>query len=81
MTEAWLHRRGKPTWHFTPKFSFGGLCHVTHTGTVYKMTCQFPYEQFVIGRLDNGQFIDVTAKLHSVSIEFADGGVYTFPKR
>ncbi len=80
MTEAWLHRRGKPTWHFTPNHLYGGPCCFTRHGTVYRINCLYPYGSFEVAKLQpSGAWSDVTKELRAYSIEFADGGVYTFP--
>ena len=79
MTEAWLHRRGKRTWHFTPNPKLSGLCHTTRNGTTYAISCDWPYGTFQILRLDNCEWCVATHELRARSIEFADGGVYTFP--
>ena len=81
MTEAWLHRRGKPTWHFTPNARYGGLCHTTRHGTVYRIVCTYPHVCFEVLRLCDTWWRSADRELRSYSIEFADGGVYTFPVR
>jgi hypothetical protein len=79
MTEAWLHRRGKPTWHFMWIARHVGMCHTTRRGTVYKIACVYPYRCFEVLRLDYLYWVAVEKELRAHAIEFADGGVYAFP--
>jgi hypothetical protein len=78
---AWLHRRGKPSWMFTPSQQYGELVHITNRGTVYAIFADHQHgKPFWVGRLCGSVWITVEDQLSAHSIEFDGAGVYTFQK-
>lgn len=81
---AWLHRRGKPTWLFTANQAHGELVHRTLYGGLYAIFANHKKGRpFWVGRcvVDAGgriTWVNCTAELRAQSIEFENAGIYTF---
>lgn len=84
---AWLHRRDRATWEFTPSQRYGELIHTTSKGTVYAIISSHKYGRpYWVGRRCEGRdghefWATCERHLRAHSIEFEGEGVYIFPQK
>ena len=78
---AWLHRKHKCPWMFTPNAAYGRLIYKSRHGTVYGIFESIQYgKPLWVGRLVENKWITWERELRAYKIEFGNGGEYVFPR-